>query len=57
MDNVFIERLCRSLKYKSVFLQGFETGSALKVGLGRWSTYCNAQRPHSGLAGSTPVEA
>jgi putative transposase len=57
MDNVFIERLWRSLKYECVYLHAFETGSELKAGLGRWITYYNHHRPHSGLAGRTPVEA
>ena len=56
MDNVFIERLWRSLKYECVYLHAFETGSELRAGLGRWITYYNTQRPHSGLAGRTPVE-
>lgn len=57
MDNVFIERLWRSLKYECVYLHAFETGSELKAGLGRWITYYNTQRPHSSLAGRTPLEA
>ena len=57
MDNVFIERLWRSLKYECVYLHGFETGSELRAGLARWITYYNTQRPHSGLAGRTPLEA
>ena len=57
MDNVFIERLWRSLKYECVYLNAFETGSELRTGLGRWITYYNTQRPHSGLAGKTPAEA
>lgn len=57
MDNVFIERLWRSLKYECVYLNAFETGSELRAGLGRWITYYNTQRPHSGLAGKTPAEA
>ena len=57
MDNVFIERLWRSLKYECVYLPAFETGSELRAGLGRWITYYNTQRPHSGLAGRTPMEA
>jgi putative transposase len=57
MDNVFIERLWRSLKYECVYLHAFETGSELRAGLGRWITYYNTQRPHSGLAGKTPAEA
>ncbi|CCW17474.1 Mobile element protein [Sphingobium indicum BiD32] len=57
MDNVFIERLWRSLKYECVYLHAFETGLELRAGLGRWITYYNTQHPHSGLAGTTPAEA
>jgi putative transposase len=57
MDNVFIERLWRSLKYECVYLHAFETGSELRVGLTRWIGYYNADRPHSRLAGRTPNEA
>ena len=57
MDNVFIERLWRSLKYECVYLHAFETGSELRAGLTRWVGYYNAHRPHSGLAGQTPDEA
>jgi transposase InsO family protein len=56
MDNVFIERLWRSLKFKCVYLNAFETGSELRTGLGRWITYYNGQRPHSRPAGRTPDE-
>ena len=57
MDNVFIERLWRSLKYECVYLHAFETGSELRAGLSRWIGYYNAQRPHSALVGRTPDEA
>ena len=57
MDNVFIERLWRSLKYECVFLNAFETGSETRAGIGRWIGYYNAARPHSSLAGRTPDEA
>ena len=57
MDNVFIERLWRSLKYECVYLHAFETGSELRAGLSRWIGYYNARRPHSALAGQTPDEA
>ena len=57
MDNVFIERLWRSLKYECVYLHAFETGSELRTGLTRWIGYYNGERPHSGLAGQTPNEA
>jgi len=56
MDNVFIERLWRSMKYECVYLHAFETGSELRQGLGRWIGFYNATRPHSALAGQTPDE-
>ena len=57
MDNVFIERLWRSLKYECVYLHAFETDSELRTGLSHWIGYYNAPRPHSTLAGRTPDEA
>lgn len=57
MDNVFIERLWRSMKYECVYLHAFETGSELRAGLARWVGYYNADRPHSALGGRTPDEA
>jgi putative transposase len=57
MDNVFIERLWRSLKYECVYLNAFETGSELRAGLTGWFGYYNKSRPHSALLGQTPDEA
>ncbi len=57
MDNVFIERLWRSLKYECVYLHAFETGSELRAGLAAWIVYYNGSRPHSALSGQTPNEA
>lgn len=57
MDNVFIERLWRSLKYECIYLHAFETGSELRAGVRRWVDYYNAHRPHSALGGKTPDEA
>ena len=57
MDNVFIERLWRSLKYECVYLHAFETRSELRAGLTWWIGYYNNRRPHSGLDGQTPDEA
>lgn len=56
MDNVFIERLWRSAKYECVYLNAFETGSELRIGLEKWISYYNRSRPHSALAGRTPDE-
>ena len=57
MDNVFIERLWRSLKYECVFLNAFETGSKTRGGIGRWIDYYNRRRPHSAFDGAKPDEA
>ena len=56
MDNVFIERLWRSLKYECVFLNAFETGGKTGTGIGRWISYYNTNRPHSTFGGRTPDE-
>jgi putative transposase len=57
MDNVFIERLWRSLKYECVYLNAFETGSQARAGIGRWIDFYNHQRPHSAHGVRTPAEA
>jgi putative transposase len=56
MDNVFIERLWRSLKYECVYLYDFQTGSDAREGIGRWIAFYNHERPHSSLGDSTPME-
>jgi putative transposase len=49
MDNVFLERLWRSLKYECVYLHAFETGSELRAGLSKWiGDYCLASQHPSG---------
>src|SRR5262249_18677632 len=57
MDNVFIERLWRSLKYECVYLLAFENGTEVRNGMGAWIKFYGALRPHSALAGLTPDEA
>jgi putative transposase len=57
MDNVFIERLWRSIKYECVFLNAFETGGEARTGIGRWIDFYNQRRPHSALGDRTPDEA
>jgi putative transposase len=56
LDNVFIERLWRSLKYECIYLNAFETGSQARAGIGGWITYYNGSRPHTALGGRTPAE-
>lgn len=54
LDNVFIERLWRSLKYENVYLNAYETGSEARADIGRWIGFYNQTRPHSSLDGITP---
>ena len=56
IDNVFIERLWRSLKYECVYLHAWDTGSQAKTGIGHWMTFYNHRRPHSSLGGTPPAE-
>ena len=57
MDNIFIERLWRTLKYECIYLHAFETGSETRRGITRWVDKYNNHRPHSSLGGLTPDEA
>jgi putative transposase len=56
MDNVFIERLWRSLKYECIYLHAFEAGSEVRTGILKWVSYYNVERPHSTHSGRTPTE-
>ena len=53
-DNVFVERLWRSVKYEEVYLHAYETISAAQQGLARYLTFYNQTRPHRALDGRTP---
>ena len=53
-DNVFIERLWRSVKYEEVYLHAYETVSMARAGLKRYFLFYNSRRPHSGLDQKTP---
>jgi putative transposase len=55
LDNIFIERLWRSLKYECVYLYAWETGSQARAGVGRWITFYNHQRPHAAHGGQPPA--
>ena len=57
MDNIFIERLWRSLKYEAVFLHELTDGFKAERVIGDWIDFYNIKRPHSALGGRTPVEA
>lgn len=56
IDNVFIERLWRSLKYECVYLKSFETGQEARKEIGAWMKFYNTERPHSVFDGLTPKE-
>jgi putative transposase len=56
IDNVFIERLWRSLKYECVYLNAFDSVRDAAVGIGDWIRYYNEERPHSSLGDQTPQE-
>lgn len=53
-DNVFVERLWKSIKYEEVYLRAYDTVSEAKASLGRYIAFYNARRPHSSLDGRTP---
>jgi putative transposase len=55
MDNVFIERLWRSLKYEDIYLKGYTDGHEAKAGIGSWVVFYNTRRPHQALENQTPM--
>ncbi|MCW0984071.1 MULTISPECIES: IS3 family transposase [Agrobacterium] len=56
-DNVFVERLWRSIKYEEVYLHAYKTVSEARAGIGRYLTFYNSRRPHSSLDRQTPDQA
>ncbi|MCP4546795.1 MAG: IS3 family transposase [bacterium] len=56
MDNVFVERLWRSLKYEEVYLKAYESTAEAREGIGNWIRYYNTRRRHQGLGRRTPDE-
>lgn len=55
MDNVFIERLWRSLKYEDIYLKGYADGHEAKAGVAAWVAFYNGRRPHMALGHRTPM--
>jgi putative transposase len=53
-DNVFVERLWRSLKYEHVYLHAYESVAEARAKIGRYFEFYNSQRPHSSLGAETP---
>ena len=56
-DNVFVERLWRSVKYEEVYLRAYDSVGAARASIGRYLDFYNRKRPHSSLAARTPDQA
>jgi putative transposase len=57
LDNIFIERLWRSLKHENVYLMAYADGREARAGIGRWIGFYNDRRPHQALGYRTPMAA
>ena len=57
LDNIFIERLWRSLEYEAVYLHELADGFEAERVIDDWIGFYNSERPHSALGGQTPAEA
>jgi putative transposase len=55
MDNIFIERLWRSIKYEEVHLKAYADGRDARAGIGSWMTFYNFRRPHQAMNNQTPM--
>lgn len=56
-DNVFVERLWKSVKYDEVYLRAYDSVGEARASLGRYLDFYNSLRPHSSLDRKTPDEA
>ena len=56
LDNIFIERLWRSLKYEEVYLRDYPLVSDAHAGIGNWFRFYNQERPHQSLGYRTPAD-
>ena len=56
-DNVFVERLWRSVKYEEVYLRAYDTVAEARASIGRYLSFYNTRRPHSSLDRQTPDQA
>jgi putative transposase len=54
LDNVFVERLWRSVKYEEVYLRAYASVSEARASIGRYLDFYNRKRPHSSLDARTP---
>jgi putative transposase len=57
LDNVFVERLWRSLKYEEVHLKAYANGLEAHISIGQWFRFYNNSRPHQALGFKTPAAA
>jgi putative transposase len=57
MDNIFIERLWRSIKYEEVHLKAYADGREARAGIGSWMTFYNFRRPHQAMNNQMPMVA
>jgi putative transposase len=55
-DNLFIERLWRTVKYEEVYLKAYRDGREARIGLGNYFRFYNTERPHQALDYRTPTE-
>ena len=56
MDNVFVERLWRTVKYEDIYLRAYESPAEIRAGLDRYFRFYNTQRAHAALDKQTPDE-
>ncbi len=54
LDNIFVERLWRSVKYEDIYLKGYACMGELLIGLSEYFTFYNGERPHQSLSNQTP---
>ena len=55
MDNIFIERLWRPIKYEEVHLKAYADGREARAGIGAWMAFYNERRPHQAMARALPT--
>ena len=55
LDNIFIERLWRSIKYEEIHLKAYANGREARAGIGSWMTFYNEERPHKAMDNQMPM--